>query len=623
MKLVELQIYNRAPFDNLNLKFANSNLAVLSGINGAGKTTIISYLVDSFYELAKKGFASEFESVQNKYYRISSTVSVLDNSKLSFVYFRFQHDEGNFDYIDIRNLGAEEEFSKSVSIESPIAYATIKQKIKDNTTLKYSTLTDKNKIVNLFNNQILTYFPAYRYEVPSYLNDPYKVTLNFHNEMSYTGFLTNPIEVTSDIPDLANWIMDIILDAQLYKGTAQNTQVQINSIFTALLKSKIKVPVRLGIGPRHSGATRIQVINQVTGKSVYPSIFSMSSGELALLSLFGELIRQADNLGYTFSSISGIVLVDEIDKHLHIKLQKEVLPQLIKLFPHIQFIVTSHSPFFNLGLSSESPTFYRIFDLDNHGLLCTPQCNELFNEVYEMMVTENARYARKYEAILAETQKATIPMVITEGKTDWKHLKSAMKALGISDLNIEFYEYEETMGDIALMQLLEQFSIIAPNRKIIGIFDRDNEVICSKINGTGKSYIQLSPNIYALSIPVANEVLYGPYTSIEHYYKKEQLLKYTQDGRRLFLGEEFFESGMSKTHKYLTRFKGIQNKVKVNGIIDEKVFSLQDDPEFKNSVALSKDKFAQLIYEQDEYAQEFDFSEFSKIFCLLRDILGA
>lgn len=40
----------------------------------------------------------------------------------------------------------------------------------------------------------------------------------------------------------------------------------------------------------------------------------------------------------------GIVLVDEIDLHLHPEWQRTVLPQLARTFPNIQFIVTSHSP---------------------------------------------------------------------------------------------------------------------------------------------------------------------------------------------------------------------------------------------------------------------------------------
>ena len=42
--------------------------------------------------------------------------------------------------------------------------------------------------------------------------------------------------------------------------------------------------------------------------------------------------------------VSGIVLVDEIDLHLHLSWQMEVIAHLAKTFPRLQFIFTSHSP---------------------------------------------------------------------------------------------------------------------------------------------------------------------------------------------------------------------------------------------------------------------------------------
>ena len=43
--------------------------------------------------------------------------------------------------------------------------------------------------------------------------------------------------------------------------------------------------------------------------------------------------------------VQGIVLIDEIETHLHIDLQKKILRFLTSFFPKIQFIVTTHSPF--------------------------------------------------------------------------------------------------------------------------------------------------------------------------------------------------------------------------------------------------------------------------------------
>lgn len=47
------------------------------------------------------------------------------------------------------------------------------------------------------------------------------------------------------------------------------------------------------------------------------------------------------------------MLIDEIDAHLHSDLLKDVLPELISLFPKIQFIISSHSPFFLLGMKDK------------------------------------------------------------------------------------------------------------------------------------------------------------------------------------------------------------------------------------------------------------------------------
>lgn len=622
MKLKEIQMYNRAPFDNLHLLMNNSNITVLSGVNGAGKTTILSYIVDALYEFAKEGYPNSFKGIENKFYRISSETYTIEPRKLSFVYLRFENDGNNIDYIDVRYF-SEDEYKKAIQVEDAMPYSKLKNYVTSDAILKYFNTSGQNEAKKYFEKNILTYFPAYRYEQPGYLTAPYEVSLSFKLKGEFSGNLINPVEVTTSLPEIANWIMDIVLDSEIYDGqTEKVTITQLNKIFTILLQSKIKKQVRLGIGPRRNGMTRIQIVDPDTGKTVYPSIFNMSSGELALICLFCEISRQADRIGKTIDEVEGIVLIDEIDKHLHIKIQKDVLPVLIKMFPNIQFISTSHSPFLNLGFADEKDDFYKIYDMDNEGISCRPQNSQVFKEVYNMLIDENNQFAQKYKQLVETVKESTKPLIITEGKTDWKHLKAAMKALDIKNLNVEFYEYSENMGDNTLMELLKNFSITSPNRKIIGVFDRDNEKILDKTVKSGEPYVELSKNIFAFSIPTANEEIYGTHTSIEHYYKKDHLLKPDNKGRRLFLGEEFYASGLSKNGIYQTKAKGIQNKVEINGIIDEKVYAFQQDPCFNASVALSKDDFAQMILDESEYAKDFDFTEFNKIFNVIDEIVN-
>ena len=168
-------------------------------------------------------------------------------------------------------------------------------------------------------------------------------------------------------------------------------------------------------------------VPQKTSKCICPSIFNLSAGELSLISIFGEILRQADNNhnNIQLNDINGIVLIDEVDKHLHITLQKEILPKLFELFPNIQFIVSSHSPFLNMGLADTLVERSQIIDLDNNGITCSPTNNDLYKEVYDMMVGENEQFARKYYQLEDTLKAIKKPLVITEGKTDIKFIQKA------------------------------------------------------------------------------------------------------------------------------------------------------------------------------------------------------
>lgn len=72
---------------------------------------------------------------------------------------------------------------------------------------------------------------------------------------------------------------------------------------------------------------------------------TLSSGYLAIFEILADLLVRSEFFEITPNELQGIVLIDEIDAHLHISLQKKILPFFTKLFPQIQFIVSTHSPF--------------------------------------------------------------------------------------------------------------------------------------------------------------------------------------------------------------------------------------------------------------------------------------
>lgn len=81
------------------------------------------------------------------------------------------------------------------------------------------------------------------------------------------------------------------------------------------------------------------------GKSF--NLSQMSDGEKNLITLVGDIARRLAIANPNSSNPlegDGIILIDEIDLHLHPKWQRLMIPQLTKIFPNCQFIITTHSP---------------------------------------------------------------------------------------------------------------------------------------------------------------------------------------------------------------------------------------------------------------------------------------
>jgi hypothetical protein len=208
---------------------------------------------------------------------------------------------------------------------------------------------------------------------------------------------------------------------------------------------------------------------------------------------------------------------------LHIKLQKEILPILFALFPNVQFIVSSHSPFLSMGLAEFAPDRAKIIDLETFGISKDPTTNELYAEVYRMMIGENDRFKELYRSLEEKIKSGTLPLVITEGKTDVQHLRSAKTRLAIQGCDVEFFDITGDWGDSKLKLLLEQLSKVAQSRKIIGIFDRDVANIVAEIEKDGSSYKTYGNNVFAFCLPVPAGREHYTNISIEFFYKDSDL----------------------------------------------------------------------------------------------------
>lgn len=493
--------HNRAPFEHLELSFKNKDIILLNAVNGGGKTTVLSHIADAFHELARKYYSEEFEGRQLKFYRILSPIYNLDPDNASIVYIRFNLNGEQIDYVDICNNTTADYYDKSISIDNKIPFSSFSNQLEKRNGIKlFSSNLNEQKAKGIFGQNIATYFPSYRFEYPGYLNDVYKPQLKFDCEERFDGYLPNPIEVITDLPKLANWLMDVVLDGQIYKeqqnvNDGNNTDddatiamnriiISLNSIINHALSNKYGT-LRLGIGKRTNPGQRISVMLDTENKPsiiYYPSIFNISAGEACIITMFGEILRQADNLG-KYSDISGIVIIDEIDKHLHIKLQKEILPRLFGVFPNIQFILGSHSPFVSMGLANNLPLRSKIIDLSGgEGIEITPQENPLYEEVYQMMLNENEQYKKMYEALKASRKEYKLLVEDSYAqiyKIAWLKLKGIdfdkdnLDVIFDNNSDFEIIRGNDCNGIAGILNA--KSTELYKGMKIIGLFDYDQE----------------------------------------------------------------------------------------------------------------------------------------------------
>jgi len=89
----------------------------------------------------------------------------------------------------------------------------------------------------------------------------------------------------------------------------------------------------------------------------------LSEGYKSILIFISDLLfrlSKSTNAAPDITKTKGVVLVDEIDLHLHPKWQRVIISKIRKLFPNIQFVFTTHSPTIIQG-ASEDAVIFRVF----------------------------------------------------------------------------------------------------------------------------------------------------------------------------------------------------------------------------------------------------------------------
>jgi predicted ATP-binding protein involved in virulence len=125
----------------------------------------------------------------------------------------------------------------------------------------------------------------------------------------------------------------------------------------------------------------------------------LSDGFSSILEIITEVImgmEKEDKILHNYDK-SGIILIDELDLHLHISLQKKIFKILDKLFPNIQFIVTTHSPF--ILNSIENCVIFDLEKKEESKIIYGQPAERVTKDFFEIESTRNDEIEKKIEEL--------------------------------------------------------------------------------------------------------------------------------------------------------------------------------------------------------------------------------
>ncbi len=186
-----------------------------------------------------------------------------------------------------------------------------------------------------------------------------------------------------------------------------------------------------------------------------------SQGTLSVLSIFGLIFNFLKAIKTEVSEKdiryqSGIVIIDEIDAHLHPAWQKKIIDLLRKKFPNVQFIITAHSPMVVLGCREDEVAVLKK-RIDEEGFFVEKYSKDFIGEEMDDILKEVFQ--------LKETNDTFVHYKELIPKRD--HIKNRISELSQRD-DLSFKEQNE------LDTLLEDFYyLVKIAREEMDLFNND------------------------------------------------------------------------------------------------------------------------------------------------------
>ncbi|TMP72739.1 hypothetical protein CWB76_01965 [Pseudoalteromonas sp. S1609] len=361
LKIKSLTLKNYRAFENFKMSFSDSNVTVIIGNNGVGKSSILEATALSLSGLiakvrTKNGKAANISQAEIRNEEVSATLEVkLDDLRTS----------------------------------SPINYhwiiAGTRVGFQSNESGSYTQL---NYLAENFRNEITSSSEASLPLIVLYGVDRVtkSVKMNFlESKTDRFEAYESPPHKSASCNEIFDWIhyRDNIqneknIGLQSLKALEQNLRdsgLDENSIRDSIELVKYREPVLLAvksaiskfipeiseIGVEREPEVRIFLIKNDT--KVY--IDQLSQGEKGIFCLVADISRRLSILNPHLKDPlqgGGVVLIDEVELHLHPAWQQKIIENLTTCFPNIQFILTSHSP---QVLTTVKNKDIRLFELED------------------------------------------------------------------------------------------------------------------------------------------------------------------------------------------------------------------------------------------------------------------
>lgn len=483
MKIDRIFVKNIGPFDELDLRLDGEPVALV-GANASGKTFLLSSVVDFILEHFKAlGFDDALPSLGSgyRYYRKTSPQFCKDKMKPGLIWIEGRIGKEKLYYLEEYGIEGVTQASEIVKRPQDVIPWPKNEFAKNINHLQNDNVAVAKKIVR---RESIFFLPATKFENESWKTEEFFRT-DYSTEDSTINKLGHPIQMFSSIRENEIWLVNERMDKDLYPQQEQHeARINLVSKILALLLG-VKAGCSLCFSPNWND--RLTVIDN-DGQSTISSLSHLSLGQMSVLNLVLNIMRLGDSSALP-QEITGLVVIDEIDTHLTGDYKTIIIPEIIKFFPNVQFIITTHDPESVAGLENNSQI--RLIELPSGKDIFARNFSELKKARENLKtISDNTR------RIIDEVRHTTKPVLIVEDeyvniyKVGW--LKAHGKPVSKRDVEAVFkaeapFGIVSANGAANLQAFLDLPSIPSNigDKKIVGLFDFDTAYI--RFNGLNKN----------------------------------------------------------------------------------------------------------------------------------------